>query len=266
RPCVEPLEPLEPSEPSEPPETLGALETLLRTWSGEEVVLRYDRVTGAWIVIAVHSTHLGPAGGGTRMKSYARLEAAVQDAQRLAEGMTHKFALAGLPRGGGKAVIAVPPDLETAARADLLRRYGALVKQLGGLFSTGPDVGTSALDMDTIAETGAPYVFGRTPTQGGAGDSGPATAVGVLAGMRVTCAQLFGSSALTGRRIVVQGAGNVGGPLLRLLRDAGADVAFSDIDPQACHRMQSELGVAALAPELTYRAECDIFAPCALGA
>src|SRR5262249_41606222 len=217
------------------------------------------------ISIALHSLRLGPAGGGTRMKSYRGLEAAVRDAQRLAEGMTYKFAVAGLPRGGGKAVIAVPPNLEMAVRSDLLRRYGAMVNQLGGLFSTGPDVGTSAEDMDIIAETGAPYIFGRTPAHGGAGDSGPATAMGVLAGMRTTCRRLFGGDALTGRRVVVQGAGSVGRPLLRLLCEAGAEVAFGDLDLKACERVQAELGLAALAPETIYEAECDIFAPCALG-
>lgn len=244
----------------------NSLEGLLRSWNGEEVVLRRDQPTGAMIIIAIHSTGLGPAGGGTRMKSYPGIADAVRDAQRLAEGMTFKFAAAGLPRGGGKAVIAIPPDLDPAARDDLLRRYGALIHQLGGLYNTGPDVGTSDRDMDIIAETGAPYVFGRTPEHGGVGDSGPATAVGVLAGMKATCAQLFGSDALADRRVVVQGVGKVGHPLLRLLHAEGADIFCSDVDSAASERLRAELGCPVIAPDAVYEAECDIFSPCALGA
>ncbi len=242
------------------------LEDLLQGWDGEEIILRHDLPTNAWIVVAIHSTRLGPAGGGTRMKSYPSLEAAVEDAQRLAEGMTYKFAVSDLPRGGGKAVLAVPSGLRDADRASLLRRYGALIAQLGGLYQTGPDVGTTADDMDVIAETGAPYVFGRTPAHGGSGDSGPATAVGVLAGMRVACERLFGAGALAGRRVVVQGAGSVGLPLLRLLVEENADVTFADPTPRARDQAHAELGVPYLDPETAYDQECDVFAPCALGA
>ncbi|MGE5335324.1 MAG: Glu/Leu/Phe/Val dehydrogenase dimerization domain-containing protein, partial [Nitrososphaerota archaeon] len=244
----------------------NSLEGLLRSWDGEEVLIRRDQPTGAMIIIAIHSTRLGPAGGGTRMKTYPGIADAVRDAQRLAEGMTFKFAAAGLPRGGGKAVIAIPPDLDPAARDDLLRSYGALIHQLGGLYNTGPDVGTSDRDMDIIAETGAPYVFGRTPEHGGVGDSGPATAVGVLAGMKATCAHLFGSDTLADRRVVVQGVGKVGHPLLRLLHEEGADISCSDVDSAACERIRAELGCPVIAPDAVYEAECDIYSPCALGA
>ena len=244
-----------------------SLEGLLQSWDGEEVILRRDQPTGATIIIAVHSTRLGgSAGGGTRMKAYPSIADAVRDAQRLAEGMTYKFAAAGLARGGGKAVIAIPPDLDAEARDDLLRRYGALVRQLGGLYSTGPDVGTSSRDMDIIAETGGPNVFGRTPEHGGVGDSGPATAVGVLAGIHATCAHLFGSDALSGRRVVVQGVGKVGFPLLRLLREQGAELVCSDVDTAGVERAHAELGCEVVATEAACEVECDIFSPCALGA
>src|SRR5690242_20228362 len=244
-----------------------SLDRLLQSWDGEEVIVRRDQPTGATIVIAVHSTRLGgSAGGGTRMKTYPSLADAVLDAQRLAEGMTFKFAAAGLARGGGKAVIAIPDNLDAEARDDLLRRYGALVRQLGGLFSTGPDVGTSSRDMDIIAETGGPYVFGRTPEHGGVGDSGPATALGVLAGIQATCAHLFGSDALAGRRVVVQGVGKVGLPLLRLLRVEGANLACSDVDAAGVERAQAELECDVIAPDAVYDTACDIFSPCALGA
>ncbi len=237
----------------------------LKKWNGENVIVRFDQPTGAWIIIAIHSTRLGPAGGGTRMKTYPSFDAALDDVLRLAEGMTRKFAVVDFPFGGGKTVIALPPNFDPRARADLLRRYGALVHQLGGLFYTGPDVGTSSADMDVIAETGAPYIFGRTPQAGGAGDSGPITALGVLAGIQVTCAQLFGSDALPGRRILVQGAGSVGGTLINHLCDAGATVLFSDVDQSAIKHFRDERGIEFVPAESVYDTECDIFAPCALG-
>jgi leucine dehydrogenase len=242
------------------------MESLIRDWDGETVIARYDRESDAWMLIAIHSTRLGVAAGGTRMKAYPNAEAALRDAMRLAEGMTYKFAVAALPRGGGKAVLAVPPDLGTEARAGLLRRYGRLVGQLGGYFQTGPDVGTSAADMDIIAETGAPHVFARTPSAGGAGDSGPATAIGVYAAMRVTCERIFEAGTLDGRRVLVQGAGSVGGDLIERLRAAGASVLFSDVDAAVVQRLRDEAGLELVAPEAVYDTDCDIFAPCALGA
>jgi leucine dehydrogenase len=241
------------------------MESQLREWDGETVVVRYDRPTGAWFFIAIHSTRLGPAAGGTRMKTYPDVQAALQDALRLAEGMTYKFAGPGLPYGGGKAVIALPSDFDPQARPALLRRYGALVNQLGGLFYTAADVGTSAADMDIIAETGAPYVFGRTAARGGAGPTGPATALGVFTGIQVTCEHLFGEASLEGRRVLVQGTGSVGGALIEYLRAVDAKVAFSDVDDSAIRRFRYELGLEFVPPEAVYTRECDIFAPCALG-
>ncbi|RMF87306.1 MAG: amino acid dehydrogenase [Nitrospinota bacterium] len=241
------------------------MESLLRSWDGEAVIIHFDHPTGAWIVIAIHSTRLGPAGGGTRMKTYPDLPAAVQDAMRLAAAMTYKFAIPGIAMGGGKAVIALPPDFDQRLRPTLLRHYGTLVHQLRGLFYTGPDVGTSAADMDIIAETGAPYIFGRTPAAGGAGDTGPLTAIGVFTGMQVTCAQLFGSPSLHRRRILVQGAGSVGRSLIERLCAAGAEVYFSDIDEEVVQELLKTLPVTFVAPDDVYTTECDIFAPCALG-
>jgi leucine dehydrogenase len=228
--------------------------------------MHHDQPTGAWIFIAIHSTHIGPAAGGTRMKSYPSLQAAMQDAFRLAEGMTYKFAGAGATFGGGKAVIALPPDFDPHARKALLRRYGAVVHQLGGLFYTAADVGTSAADMDVIAETGAPYIFGRTPASGGAGSSGPATALGVFTGIQVVCNHLYGDASPKGRRVLVQGTGSVGATLIEYLRDAEASVVFSEVDETAIRRFRDELGLDFVAPDSIYAEDCDIFAPCALGA
>jgi leucine dehydrogenase len=241
------------------------IESSLSEWDGETVIVRHDKPTGSWFFVAIHSTRLGPAAGGTRMKSYPNLQAALRDALRLSAGMTYKFAVAGIHHGGGKAVIAVPPDFDPPSRPALLRRYGALIHQLGGLYYTAPDVGTSSMDMDIVAETAAPYVFGRTPAAGGMGDTGPITALGVFAGIQVVCERLFGDASLAGRRVLVQGTGQVGGKLIEHLRVAGAEVLFSDVSEVAIRRFRDELGLKFIPAEAVYEIECDIFSPCALG-
>jgi len=253
------------------------MESLIEDWDGETAVVRYDRPTGAWIFIAIHSTRLGPAVGGTRMKSYPDPSAALRDALRLSKGMTYKLAVPGLPFGGGKAVLATPRRLDPEARHELLRRYGSLVQQLGGSYRTAPDVGTSSEDMDVVAETGAPYVFARTEAAGGSGSSGPATALGVFTGIQAACKHLFGDATLAGRSVLVQGAGSVGGPLIEHLLEAGARVLFSDVDERTIRHFQVELGLELVgggdAPEETtedvareaFATECDVFSPCALG-
>jgi len=241
------------------------MESLIQEWDGEAVIVRHDQPTGAWTFIAIHSTQLGPATGGTRMKSYSDQEAALEDALRLAAGMTHKFAVPGIERGGGKAVINIPKSLNPDSREDLLRRHGKLVHQLGGLFYTGPDVGTSSADMDIIAETGSPYVFCRTPEAGGSGSPGPFTALGVFTGIRVACEYVFGETSLKRRKVFVQGVGSVGGLLVEHLRNAGAEVLFTEVDDRLIQHFRDELGVQFIPLEDVYETECDIFAPCALG-
>jgi len=238
------------------------VEDLLGSWDGESVILHLDRPTGAWIIIAIHSTRLGPGTGGTRLKHYSDLVAAVHDALLLAEGMTYKFATIGFPRGGAKAVIAVPEGFDHSQRAGLLRRYGSLIHQLGGLFETGPDVGTSPADMDQIAETGALYVHARTPASGGAGDSAPATALGVFHAIQVSCETAFGDPSLHGRRVLVQGTGSVGGRLIALLQEAGAMVLAADVDQAAVRR---HVDIEYISADEVYSTPCDVFAPCALG-
>jgi leucine dehydrogenase len=241
------------------------IDAKLTAWGGERLVVRPDLETGAWVLIAIHSTALGPAAGGTRMKAYSDLDAAVTDVLRLSAGMTMKFAAPGLPFGGGKAVIMVPPNLDPSRRPGLLRRYGEVIRELDGVFYTGPDVGTSPDDMDIIASTGAPFVFCRTPAAGGAGDPGPYTALGVLAAVGAVCERLFGDSSVLGRRIVVQGAGDVGGPVIRGLVAAGADVSFSEVSDSLVRHFRDELGVPFTAPEAVLTTECDVLVPCALG-
>jgi leucine dehydrogenase len=241
----------------------GALETLLPKWSGEHVVVRCDADTGAWIFIAVHSTRLGPATGGTRMCPYPSRTDALRDALRLAEGMTFKWAVVGMARGGGKAVIDVPEALPATARDGLLRRYGALVDALAGRFQTGPDMGTGPAEMDVISEQ-TTHVFGKSPERGGAGDPGPWTARGVFAGIVASCQHAFGSATLSGRRVLVQGVGHVGAPLIRLLVEAGAAVVASDIDSGRITALALP-EVVAVDADAAVDAEVDVFAPCGAG-
>jgi leucine dehydrogenase len=240
-------------------------EALLRDWDGEAVIIRHDKPSDAWIYIAIHSSRLGPATGGTRMIHYDDQEEALADALNLAAGMTYKFAVPGLERGGGKAVISLSDNLEGTARADLLRRHGELIHQLGGLYYTGPDVGTSDADMDIIAETGAPYVFCRTPEAGGAGSSAPATALGVFTGIEAACEYACDDASLADKKVLIQGAGAVGRILIDHLREAGAEILFNDIDEDTIRYFAEEQGLPFVAAEHLYSTDCDVFAPCALG-
>jgi leucine dehydrogenase len=241
------------------------MESLFQEWEGETVIAQHDKPTGAWIFVAVYSTVLGPAAGGTRMKWYPDLREALADAMRLARGMAYKYALPGMPWGGGKTVIALPDDFDPGLRTGLLHRYGKLVHQLGGLFFTGPDMGTCSADMDVIAETGAPYIFACTPQAGGSGSSGPYTALGVFTGIQVACEHAFGDALLSERKVLVQGTGSVGGPLIEYLRAAGAQLAFSEVDRTAIRHYRDDLGLEFVSAGEVYTADCDVFSPCALG-
>ena len=241
------------------------MDSLIKKWDGESVIIHFDRPTGTWIFIAIHSTRLGPAVGGTRMKPYPDLKAALLDALRLAGGMTLKWAAAGIEYGGGKAVLSIPPDLDPQARVGLLRRYGAFVHKHRGLFLTGPDLGTSSEDMDIIAETGGSYIFGRTTAAGGAGNPGPFTAMGVFTSIQVVAARLFGDSHLAGKEVLVQGVGSVGRELIELLRGAGAKVFFSDVDENAVRHFRDTPGLEFVPADEVYERACDIFVPCAVG-
>jgi leucine dehydrogenase len=241
------------------------LQDLLAAWDGESVSIHRNRESGTWMFICVHSTALGRSGGGTRMKHYASPSDALADGMRLAEAMTLKFACVGFPHGGGKAVIALPtPELpHGAARTRLMREYGAFVNSLGGLFSCAPDINTSSADMDVIAEM-TPYVFGKTPAAGGAGDTAPDTAVGVFHGIRATCRYAFGSDDLSTRTFVVQGVGGVGGRLIELLIDVGASIIASDVDERRLEPL-AQRDIRVVSPDAALTTECDVLAPCAVG-
>jgi leucine dehydrogenase len=232
-------------------------EELLRAWDGEQAVIRYDEPSGAWIFLCIHSTALGPAGGGTRMRVYERPSDGLADAMRLSQAMTVKMAVANAERGGGKAVLAVPALPAGDARRALLRRYGQLVASLGGLYRTAGDMNVSPADLDVVKEV-CPWVYGTT---GGGGNSGRGTARGVLHGIRASVEHVFGDADLRGRRVLVQGAGAVGADLARDLIDDGADVLVADVDEQRAHAT----GATVVPAGDALATECDVYAPCAIG-
>ena len=195
---------------------MSTLQEQIESWDGECVVVRHDAPTGAWIFIAVHDRSLGMAMGGCRMRVYPDIVDGLRDAQRLAGGMTLKWAGIEFPLGGGKAVLAVPRPLEGAEREGLLLRFGDLVEGLGGMYGTGVDLGTTPADMEVVGRKTS-RVAGRPPEAGGAGDPGPWTALGVYEGMRSAAKHVYGSSDLGGRAVLVQGVGGVGRPLVDLL-------------------------------------------------
>jgi len=232
-------------------------ESVLAGWDGEHAVVRHDAESGAWMFVCVHSTVRGPAGGGTRMRVYPAPADGLADAMRLSAAMTWKMAGAGMPRGGGKAVLAVPELPAGEPRRRLLRRYGELVASLGGSYRTAGDMNISPEDLDVVAET-CPWVYGTTS---GGGNSGRGTARGCLHAIRATVEHLFGSPELAGRSVLVQGAGAVGGVLAGELADAGARVLVSDVDEARA----AATGCETVAPERVVETEVDVYSPCAVG-
>jgi leucine dehydrogenase len=240
------------------------VEDVLRQWGGEFALTAYDEPSGAYMFIAIHSTRLGPGAGGTRMKTYATPSDGLLDAMRLAEAMTLKMAVAGLPMGGGKSVLAVPGDLDPKVRRDLLLRHAHNVHMLGGNYRTGPDMNTNSADMDTLCEV-TPWAFGRSVDNGGSGSSAPDTAVGVFHGIVASVAHAYGSEDLTGKKVLVQGVGAVGEPLTEMLVKAGAHVVVSDVTLDRVESLYDRLGVEVVAPASVLDTECDVYAPCATG-
>jgi leucine dehydrogenase len=240
-------------------------EELIRGWDGEFVAARFDASSSTWMFVGVHSTALGPGFGGTRMKVYATPEEALGDVLRLSAAMTLKNAMADLPFGGGKSVLAVPAIPEGDARTELLRRYAELVASLAGSYVTACDMNTTEGDMDVVGER-CPYVMGRSAAAGGSGTSAPDTAIGVFHGIRATLAHAFGSDDPSGRTIVVEGTGAVGDSLCDLLADAGAKLVVSDIDPERARAVADRVDADVVDPEDAFDRSCDLFSPCATGA
>lgn len=238
----------------------------------ESVLIRTGTRSGLPLFIAVHSTVLGPAAGGCRIWRYARWQDGLEDALRLSAAMTAKFAAAGLARGGGKTVVAMPEGFELTAdgKREVLLDVADAIESLGGQYATGPDVGTSPLDMVVIGER-TEYVFCKPAEDGGSGDSSPATAEGSVAALRAVAGWLGGSSvadapsSLRGLRLAVVGLGSVGARIAALLSEAGAELVLSDIDPDK-KAVADRLGAKWLDdPRQALTADVDIVVPAALG-
>ena len=226
----------------------------------EQVVFVRDAKSGLSAIIAIHSTHLGPAAGGTRFWHYADPAAAMRDALRLSRGMSYKNAMAGLPAGGGKAVILA--DSNRTKTPELLAAFARAVEGLGGKYITAQDVGMSEADMVSLSHHTA-HVAGL-PGQGG--DPGPYTARGVYLGVKAAAKRALGTDDMRGVRVAIQGVGSVGGGLARYLAEAGARLILADVDSARAQALAEELGGNAVSTEAILSAEADIFSPCALGA
>jgi leucine dehydrogenase len=228
----------------------------------EQVVFCSDDNSGLKAIIAIHSTALGPALGGTRFYPYENEEEALIDALRLAKGMTYKAAAAGLDLGGGKAVIIGDP--RRIKTEELLRAYGRFVESLAGRYITAEDVGTALEDMDIVRRESR-WVTGCSKTYGGSGDPSPVTAWGVVQGMRACALEVFGDASLSGRSVAIQGVGKVGNALCGYLVDAGMKVTIADIDVDNLGKAVAAYGVESVPLGDVHKLECDFLAPCALG-
>jgi leucine dehydrogenase len=230
----------------------------------ELVELVHDQVSGLTAIIALHSTHLGPGAGGTRFWHYAEPADAMRDALRLSRGMSYKNAMAGLPMGGGKAVILAGKD--RAKTPEMLAAFGEAVQALGGRYVTAEDVGISEADMVSVSQH-TQFVSGLPVGEGQAGgDPGPFTAMGIYLGIKAAVEYKLGKSSLQGVRVAVQGTGSVGGGVARLLSKDGATLIVADVDDARAKALAREVEGEAVAPEQIMSVACDVFSPNALGA
>ncbi len=237
--------------------------TYMKKYDYEQLVFCQDKQSGLKAIIAIHDTTLGPALGGTRMWTYASEEAAIEDALRLAKGMTYKNAAAGLNLGGGKTVIIGDPRKDK--NEEMFRAFGRYIQGLNGRYITAEDVGTTVADMDIIHEE-TDFVTGISPAFGSSGNPSPVTAFGVYRGMKAAAKEAFGSDSLEGKTVAVQGVGNVAYTLCKYLHEEGANLIVTDINKEAVDRAVRDFGAKAVDPNDIYGVECDIYAPCALGA
>jgi leucine dehydrogenase len=225
----------------------------------EEIVMCSDPSVGYKGILAVHSTKLGPALGGTRFWQYATDEEAITDALRLSRGMTYKNAVAGLHLGGGKSIII--GDNKTKDREKIFRAHGRFVETLGGRYITAEDVGTSTKDMSYV-QLETKHVAGLA---GKSGDPSPVTAHGVFRAVEASANRRWGSDSLKGKTVAVQGCGSVGSYLAGELHKAGAKLIVSDIDAAKTARVEKATGAKVVQGEAIFSADADIFSPCALG-
>ena len=235
----------------------------METYDYEQMVICQDKQSGLKAIICIHDTTLGPALGGTRMWTYESEDAAIEDALRLARGMTYKNAAAGLNLGGGKTVIIGDPKKDK--NEEMFRAFGRYIQGLNGRYITAEDVGTTVEDMDLIYQE-TPFVTGVSPAFGSSGNPSPVTAYGVYRGMKAAAMEAFGTDSLEGKVIAVQGVGHVAYTLCKHLHEEGASLIVTDINKEAVQRAVEDFGAKAVDIDDIYSVECDIFAPCALGA
>lgn len=232
-------------------------------YNHEQLVFCNDNETGLKAIIGVHNTILGPGLGGTRFWNYADETEALIDVLRLSRGMTYKSSLAGINLGGGKAVIiGDPKKIKTEA---LLRRFGKFINTLGGKYITAEDVGVNTRDMETIHQE-TNYVAGLPATMGGGGDPSPVTAYGVYVSMKASAKEVYGNDALSGKKVLVQGLGNVGMHLVEYLHKEKAVIFAFDISEERVKMAVEKYGASPVTPENMFDLNIDIYAPCALGA
>ncbi len=230
----------------------------------EEVVFFQDKSCGLKAIIAIHDTTLGPALGGTRMWQYASEADALEDVLRLSRGMTYKAAVSGLNLGGGKAVIIGDPKKDKSEA--LFRSFGRFIESLNGRYITAEDVNTSVDDIEHIF-TETNYVTGVAQQYGGSGNPAPYTALGVFRGIEASVTKAFGSRSLKGRTVAIQGVGSVGFELAKLLTEAGAAIKYTDISERGIQMMKESFpGAKFIQPSEIFSTDCDVYAPCALGA
>ncbi|WP_296720084.1 Glu/Leu/Phe/Val dehydrogenase dimerization domain-containing protein [Erythrobacter sp.] len=231
----------------------------------ECVQLVHDRASGLTAIIAIHSTHCGPAAGGTRFWHYADPAGAMRDALRLSRGMSYKNAMAGLPMGGGKAVILAGPDADKTPA--MLAAFGDAVDALGGRYITAEDVGITEADMVAVSQR-TKHVSGLPVAGEGSagGDPGPFTAMGIYHGIKAAVQHKLGRDSLAGVHVAVQGTGSVGGGVARLLAKDGAKLTLADIHATRAADLAGELGANVVASDAVMAVGCDVFSPNALGA
>ncbi len=242
---------------------MALFETIEKHGDHEEVVICHNSDVGLKAIIAIHNTALGPALGGTRMWNYESDEDALVDVLRLSKGMTYKAAASGLNLGGGKAVILGDPRKQKTE--GMFRAFGQYVNSLNGRYITAEDVGTSVDDMENVyAET--PWVTGISKELGGSGDPSPYTAHGVLMGIKASVKQKYQTDSLKGMRVAIQGLGHVGAHLADYLFEEGANLILADIDQERAQTVADRTNGKVVDPSTILFEECDVLAPCALGA
>ena len=231
----------------------------------EVVEVVRDRASGLTAIFAIHSTHLGPGAGGTRFWHYPDPAMALRDALRLSRGMSYKNAMAGLPVGGGKAVILA--DENRTKTPEMIAAFGDAIEALGGRYITAEDVGITEADMVAVSHR-TRYVTGLPNPDSGAagGDPGPFTAMGIYLGIKAAVAHKLGKDSVEGVHVAVQGTGSVGGGVARLLARAGARLTLADVNHERAAALAEELGAAQVGADAVMSVSCDVFSPNALGA